>query len=461
MLVRLLTILTTHMENARFLGALGNPSSVVAAAPAAPPQLKYCLYARKSTEQEEKQILSIDSQIKEMVQIAQREGLNVVEVKRESHSAKASGQREVFNELIADVRSGKFNCILTWAPDRLSRNAGDLGAIIDLMDQKLLLQIRTYSQTFTDSPNEKFLLMILGSQAKLENDNRSINIKRGMRTRVEMGLWPGMAPTGYINEKRTDKPCSVIPDPMRAPIVKQIFEKVADNGWSGRKIFNWLKHDLRFVTKSGKILSLSNIYLILRNLFYYGSYEYPKKSGKWYTGKHTPIISQELFAKVQEKLNQEISTSAKTYGKEFAFTKLVTCGLCGSGVCADEKFKKLKDGSINRYFYYGCNKSKNYKCNSGYVREELLIDQLSQIIDKIDLDELGIKTKITEELERYSKFQSMVLDLTPESKKKQKEINARNYAKYVLKEGGIQDKRELLACLKSKLILTNKILTLE
>ena len=280
------------------------------------------------------------------------------------------------------------------------------------MDQKLLIQIRTYSQAFTDSPNEKFLLMILGSQAKLENDNRSINIKRGMRTRVEMGLWPGVAPTGYLNEKRTDKPCSVIPDPMRAPVVKQMFEKVADNGWSGRKIHNWLKNDLRFVTKTGKILSLSNIYLMLRNSFYYGTYEYPRKSGKWYTGKHTPIITQELFAKVQEKLNQEISTSAKTYGKEFAFTKLVTCGLCGSGVCADEKFKKLKDGSINRYVYYGCNKSKNYQCKSGYVREELLISQLFNIIDKIDLDELGIKDKITQEMDRYSKFQSMVLDLT-------------------------------------------------
>jgi hypothetical protein len=98
---------------------------------------------------------------------------------------------------------------------------------------------------------------------------------------------------------------------------------VADNGWSGRKIHNWLKNDLRFVTKTGKILSLSNIYLMLRNSFYYGTYEYPRKSGKWYTGKHTPIITQELFAKVQEKLNQEISTSAKTYGKEFSFTKLL------------------------------------------------------------------------------------------------------------------------------------------
>ena len=141
-----------------------------------PVKVKYCLYARKSTESEERQILSIDSQVKEMLQLAEREGLEIIEIRRESHSAKATGQRAVFNEIINDIKLGKFNGILTWAPDRLARNAGDLGALVDLMDQKVLIEIRTYGQRFTDSPNEKFLLMILGSQAKLENDNRELEI---------------------------------------------------------------------------------------------------------------------------------------------------------------------------------------------------------------------------------------------------------------------------------------------
>ena len=158
-----------------------------AAKVASPVKVKYCLYARKSTESEEMQILSIDSQIKEMLQLAEREGLEIVETKRESHSAKEAGQRPVFNEIIEEIRAGKFNGILTWAPDRIARNAGDLGRVVDLMDAKQLVEIRTYGQRFTDNPNEKFLLMILGSQAKLENDNRRINVKRGLRARVEMG----------------------------------------------------------------------------------------------------------------------------------------------------------------------------------------------------------------------------------------------------------------------------------
>jgi hypothetical protein len=112
-------------------------------------------------------VLSIDSQIKEMIQIAERDGLTIAEIRKESHSAKAVGQREVFNELLKDIRSGKFNGILTWAPDRLSRNAGDLGSLVDLMDQKALVEIRTFSQKFTNNPSEKFMLMILCSTAKL------------------------------------------------------------------------------------------------------------------------------------------------------------------------------------------------------------------------------------------------------------------------------------------------------
>jgi DNA invertase Pin-like site-specific DNA recombinase len=117
--------------------------------------------------------------------------------------------------------------------------AGDLGSLVDLMDQKKLIHIQTHGQTFSNSPNEKFLLMILCSQAKLENDNKSINVKRGLKTRVEMGLWPCPAPTGYQKEKRTDRKCETLIDPEQAPTIKKMFEKVAYDHWSGRKIYNW------------------------------------------------------------------------------------------------------------------------------------------------------------------------------------------------------------------------------
>src|SRR4030042_3726933 len=127
--------------------------------------INYCLYARKSSESDERQAMSINSQIKEMGDLAKKENLVISEVRQESHSAKESGQRPVFVQLLNDVRNGRFTGILTWAPDRLSRNAGDLGMLVDLMDQGKLKQIRTFSQMFSNNPNEKFLLMILCSQA--------------------------------------------------------------------------------------------------------------------------------------------------------------------------------------------------------------------------------------------------------------------------------------------------------
>ena len=84
-----------------------------------------------------------------------------------------------------------------------------------------------------------------------------------------------------------------------------MYEKVAYEKWSGRKLYHWLKFDLNFKTKGNKNLSLSNIYLILQNHFYYGTFEYPRKSENWYTGKHEPIITKELYNQVQEHLKRD------------------------------------------------------------------------------------------------------------------------------------------------------------
>lgn len=421
-------------------------------------KVKYVLYARKSTEQDEKQALSIDSQIKEMLQIAEREELEIIDIRREAHSAKDSGQRPVFKELLEDIRRGRYNGILTWAPDRLSRNAGDLGSLVDLMDQKALLEIRTHGQHFHNSPNEKFLLMILCSQAKLENDNKSINVKRGLKTRVEMGLWPAPAPTGYMKEKRMDRKCETLIDPERAPVVKKMFEKVAYERWSGRKLYHWLKFDLNFRTATrNKNLSPGNIYTILANPFYYGTFEYPVKSGNWYQGKHEPLITKELFDMVQAQIK---SQTLRVFGKEFAFTNLMECGLCSSGITAQEKFKKLKNGTVNRHVYYNCTKSKNRECAGTYINEDQLLKQFEVLMDKIDLNEIAIKEKIKEEVERFKKFQRVVLG-TIAGEVKVGEIDIRNYAKYLLRDGSDAEKKELLGCLKSPICLKDKAIYLK
>lgn len=377
--------------------------------------------------------------------------------KQSPKSAKDSGNRPVFKELLEDIRLDKFNAILTWAPDRLSRNAGDLGSLVDLMDEKKLLGIRTYGQSFSNSPNEKFLLMILCSQAKLENDNRSINVKRGLRTRCEMGLWPTCPPTGYLKEKRVDHKGKCYIDPERGHIIKQMFERVAYDKWSGRKLYNWLRFDLNFRTALGKKhLSLGNIYRLLENTFYYGPFEYPRGSGNWYQGKHDPIISKELFEAVQQQMKNSQLTRRENI--EFAFTKIMKCGLCGSGVSATEKFKKLKNGGYNRHIYYGCTKAKDKNCKCGYISEEDLIKQLQKQIDKLDFKKSPVQDKIEGEIKRFKKFQMIATDKNQNIDVS--DVDVKNYIKFLLKEGDDQEKRELLTCLNGEIKLNNKVINI-
>lgn len=298
--------------------------------------------------------------------------------------------------------------------------------------------------------------MILGSQAKLENDNRGINVKRGLRTRVEMGLWPGVAPLGYLNQRDIDRKCQLVIDSLRAPIVKKIFEKVAYEKLSGRKIYNWLRFEANFYTRGNKPLTLAGVYRILESHFYYGMFEYPKDSGNWYTGKHIPLITKELFDQAQAQLKRD---NIQRENKEFAFTKLFTCGYCGSGISAEEKWKQLKDGTHAKYIYYSCARSRDRNCKNQYIREEDLIIEMLKILDKVNINELGMRQKLEDEIARFNIFQRSVLGATDKIQNN-KEADIRNYAKYILKEGAVTEKRELLANLRSRIIYKDKNLSL-
>ncbi|MDD3487357.1 MAG: recombinase family protein [Candidatus Moranbacteria bacterium] len=271
-----------------------------------------------------------------------------------------------------------------------------------------------------------------------------------------MGLWPTVAPLGYLNQRHMDKKCQLIQDPQRAPIIKKIFEKVAYEHYSGRKIYHWLRFELNFYTRGNKPLTLAGVYRTLDNPFYYGVFEYPVKSGNWYTGNHDPIITQEVFEKAQAWLKKD---KIVRENKEFAFTKLFTCGYCGSGISAEEKYKQLKDGTHARYIYYSCSRARDRHCKNKYIREEELITELLKIIDQMNINELGMRQKLEDEINRFNIFQRSVMG---EKHKIQntKDTNIRNYAKYLLKEGSTSEKRELLGNLRSRIIYKDKKLEL-
>ena len=404
-------------------------------------QTKYCLYARKSSEDDERQALSIDSQIKEMATQAQAEGLLVTDIRRESHSAKLSGSRPVLNELISDIRKGIFNGILTWAPDRLSRNAGDLGVIVDLMDSGYLKEIKTHSQILTNSPNDKFLLMILCSQAKLENDNRGINVKRGQKAKCERGFRPNMTPIGYLNDYYSGKgQKKIFLDEERAPIIREMFQKVAYENYSGRKIYEWLK-EINFTTRSGRFLAVSSIFRMLNNPYYCGMFEFPIGSGKWYRGSYEPIISRELFEEVQKRITVHPKTKPGT--KTFDYTKLIKCGSCGSGITAQEKFKKFKNGRVIKYIYYHCTKTRDHHCPEPYTREETITENLIELLSEIPAENIKVNVIFSERLKIFEQVSN-------------DDTYVQKFLNHIFRDGTRDEKRELIKCLKRDLILKNQ-----
>lgn len=415
--------------------------------------LKYCLYARKSSESDERQAMSIGSQIKEMQMMADREDLNIVEIKQESFSAKQSGFRPVFNELLHGLRNGEFNAILTWAPDRLSRNAGDLGSLVDLMDMNRLQRIRTFGQTFINTPNEKFLLMILCSQAKLENDNRGVNVKRGIRAKCEMGWRPGPAPIGYINRSYSGVKDMVL-DNDRAPIVKEMFERSGLQKQSGRKIKDWLDES-GFTTKAGAQLSLSQIYRILTNPFYYGYFAYPA-GGPLYKGLHQPLITKELYDIVRSRINTIVPDDKSAWGsKKFPFKHLLYCGACGSRLTIEEHYKKLVDGTKRRHVYYRCTKStKDPDCKELSIKTSDITDQILAMVDLGDFDDIEPSEQLFRRIENYKRVTSQLIkDHGIESNER---AHFKNYASYILRQGTLNEQDAFIRGLNLPLFVKNK-----
>lgn len=420
--------------------------------------IKYCLYARKSSESDERQAMSIDSQIKEMKELAKKNELEVIETKQESHSAKNSGTRPVFLEMLSELSQGKFNGILTWAPDRLSRNAGDLGSLVDLMDKGKLLHIRTNSQSFSNNPNEKFLLMILCSQAKLENDNRGLNVKRGIRAKCEMGWRPAPAPIGYLNYSHLGTK-KIMVDQESAPLVKEMFELVANKGYSGRDLKVWLDKDRRLKKASQREIPLSMIYRMLKNTFYYGEFEYPVNSGKWYQGSHEPILTKELFDAVQDKLDSCKSNKGQTKwgSKTFDFKDVFKCAYCGASVIGEEKFKKLKSGKRNRHVYYHCTKKIDPDCPEDYVKKQDLIGKLLSfinLIEKRNSDVITIDKKTRIKMDKYKAFRNQILE-DQGMETSNHILSFSEYFKHIITNGNDEEKKEILDCIKQPLYLHN------
>ena len=307
---------------------------------------KFFLYARKSTDVEEKQVLSIEAQIAELRAFAKQNNFTIINTFIEKQSAKIPG-RPVFGEMLKRIEKGEADGILAWHPDRLARNSVDGGEIIYLIDCGRITALKFPQFWFEPTPQGKFMLSIAFGQSKYYVDSLSENTKRGLRQKVRRGEYPGLAPVGYINDVRIK---TIVVNRKRSKIVKAAFELYSKGNSTLGDISHFLAQQ-GILTRGDKPFKRDKISFILSNPFYYGHFRY---AGEIHEGKHELIIAKKLFDKVQEVLKQRSKPQRKEKIPK-AFTGLFHCGECGMMMTAE-----IQKGHV----YYRCTKkSKTKICN--------------------------------------------------------------------------------------------------
>ena len=287
--------------------------------------MKYFIYVRKSTDDEDRQILSIEAQLVELRQYAERENLTVVSELVEAKTAKKPG-RPIFNNMLSRIQRHEADGILAWHPDRLARNSVDGGKIIYLVDRGVINELRFPTYRFDNNAQGKFMLSITFGQSKYYIDALAENIKRGIRLKLSKGIWPQWAPIGYLNDRATR---TIVKDEGKAPFITKSFALYATGKYSLHELRDKI-NSLGMTGRKNKPLSATQYQTILKNPLYYGMFRY---NGEVYEGTHEPIITKKLFEKCQEVMAGR--SKPKKAKNDFALRGLMRCGECGRMITAE------------------------------------------------------------------------------------------------------------------------------
>jgi site-specific DNA recombinase len=378
--------------------------------------LGYFIYCRKSSEAEDRQVLSIESQTRELKELAAKLNIPVAEVLMESKSAKDPG-RPVFNHMMQRLYRGEAAGIICWKLDRLARNPVDGGSIIWAIKQHGI-KVMTPAQSYAREDDNIILMYIEFGMAQKYVDDLSKNVKRGLKTKIENGWYPGVAPAGYLNNtnKQTGENNLVI-DPERFPLIRRMWDLMLTGLYRPTQILDLANEEWHFRTRptrkmGGKPLARSAIYQIFTKPFYYGWFEYPKGSDRWFPGKHEAMITEAEYNRVQMILGQN-GNPRPQMNLEFAFTGLIRCGDCGHLVTAEEKhqvicgtcrfkfayrkrdacpdcetpMEKMVNPLFLHYTYYHCAKSKGPRCLQKSVSGQELERQIDGFLSRVQISE--------------------------------------------------------------------------
>lgn len=412
-------------------------------------KIKYFLYARKSSESEDRQVQSIDDQVNRLKQLATDLNLDIKKIYTEAKSAKKPNNRPLFDEMIQRIENSEANGILCWQINRLSRNPIDSGQLSWLLQRGILKSIQTIDREYLPEDN----VLLFSVESGMANQyilDLSKSTKRGMLSKLEKGWQTGVAPLGYLNDKEKK---IIIKDPERFNLVRKMWDLMLTGNYTPPKILEianneWGFRTRRFKKIGGNPLSRSGVYKIFTSLFYAGIIE---NGGVQYQGAHDPMITLEEYDQVQILLGRKGKPRPKKH--EFAFTGVIRCGVCGCLYTAETKKKIIKKtGKIREYTYYHCTRrTTKVKCNQ---RKNIRAEDLELMIEK-EIEKYTILPEFLEwaleilnkkndaEIEDRTKIYEMQHKTLVQTQKELDELTKMRYRQLIDDETFVREKNEL------------------
>ncbi len=378
-------------------------------------QYRYVIYARKSSESEEKQVRSLGDQNSECYELAQRFGLNVIETINEAESAKEPDIRPKFRAMVEGFKQGKYEGVIAWHPDRLARNMKDAGELIDLLDKQIIKDLKFVSFTFENNTTGKMLLGISFVLSKQYSDQLSDNVKRGNKRSIEEGKYINKGKHGYYKDRNQ----FLRPDGDNFVLVKTAFQ-MRKQGATLETIVEYLNNN-KYSVKRGREgkhtvykIDIKRVADFLKDPSYAGVLLHGNNV-KDLTEAYNfvPAVSVDDFFAINK--NSPFSRAFKLARKQYKpesikadlMRGMVICEGCQQPMSAGLTSKKTSEGK-RQYFYYRCETSECPFQNKS-VRAKVIIDAACEFLSNHNFTSRAAYDHYVQEMKAVSKQREAIL----------------------------------------------------
>ena len=430
---------------------------------------KVAIYCRVSTTEQAEEGYSIDEQNIKIREYCEREGHEIYNLYEDRGiSGKNITNRPGIKQLLQDATENKFDLVIVWKLNRISRKLLDILNIVELLN-KHNIAFRSLTENFeTETPSGKLQLNIMGAIGEFERETIAENVKMGLLARAKEGRWNGGVVLGYDlvelnNEGKKRKNTVLKINEKEANTVRRIFE-LYSQGHGYKAVVNRVNKE-GHKTKRNREFAVSTVKEILQNPVYIGKIRYNVRQD-WSKkrrnninanpilsdGIHEPIIDVETWNKVQVILKERSKKHNKIYDSEFPLTGILRCPVCGAGMTISRSTAKRKDGTRRINEYYSCGNWKNKGtavCNSNSIRVEVADEYVLNKIMELINNESILKKVVDNINQNKSTKLKPILEQLEQVNKEIEKLTSKKSKNIELFEDGIVDKSELSIRVKS------------